>query len=138
MKNHFLAAIAAAAILIPVAGPSAAMAQHRTSTNHHRLPVAHHDNRWQGDRTSKWDPADHYRAGKYRERRLGRNDHIYRGRDGRYYCRRGDGTTGLVIGAIGGGVLGNVIGGGTLGTLVGAGGGALLGRSIDRGNIKCR
>ena len=56
----------------------------------------------------------------------------------RTYCKRNDGTTGLVIGAVGGGVLGNVIGGGTLGTLLGAGGGALLGRSIDRGKVRCR
>jgi len=35
-------------------------------------------------------------------------------------------------------VLGNLVGGGTLGTLLGAGGGALLGRSVDRGKVKCR
>lgn len=43
-----------------------------------------------------------------------------------------------MIGALGGGAAGNLLGGGTLGTLLGAGGGALLGRSIDRGNVKCR
>jgi hypothetical protein len=97
------------------------------------------DRRWQGDRNDRsWDPSTSYQDGKYRERRLGRNDRIYRGRDGRAYCKRSDGTTGLVIGALGGGVLANLIGGGTLGTLAGAGGGALLGRSVDRGNVKCR
>jgi outer membrane lipoprotein SlyB len=84
----------------------------------------------------------HYRAGpQYRERRLGRNDRIYRGRDGRYYCSRNDGTTGLIIGGIAGGVLGNTIASGgskTLGTLLGGAGGALLGRSIDRDNVRCR
>ena len=84
----------------------------------------------------------YYRDGRYYQpRRLGMNDRIYRGRDNRYYCRRSDGTTGLVIGAIGGGVLGNAIAGGgskTLGTLLGAAGGGLLGRSIDRNNIQCR
>ena len=84
----------------------------------------------------------YYRDGRYYQtRRLGPNDRIYRGRDNRYYCRRSDGTTGLVIGAIGGGVLGNVIAGGgsrTLGTLLGAAGGGLLGRSIDRDNVQCR
>jgi hypothetical protein len=96
------------------------------------------DNHWQGDRND-WNPSDSYRSDRrYRERRLGRNDQVYRGHDGRYYCKRNDGTTGLVIGAIGGGVLGNVVGGGTLGTLLGAGGGALLGRSIDRGKVRCR
>ena len=94
---------------------------------------------WRGDRNDgRWDPQRSYRSGDYRERRLGRGDRIYRGGDGRYYCRRTDGTTGLVIGALAGGLLGNAIGGNTLGALLGAGGGAVLGRSIDRGNVRCR
>lgn len=92
---------------------------------------------WRGDQRD-WDASRSYREGDYRERALGRNDPVYRGTDGRTYCRRNDGTTGLVIGGVGGGVLGNVLGGGTLGTLLGAGGGALLGREVDRGNVKCR
>ena len=57
----------------------------------------------------------------------------YRGNDGRYYpCKKSSGTTGTVAGAVGGGVLGHVLGGGTLGTLAGAGGGALLGRHLDK------
>ena len=84
----------------------------------------------------------YYRDGRYYQpRKLGRNDRIYRGQNGRYYCRRNDGTTGLIIGGIGGGVLGNVIAGGgsrLLGTLIGAGGGALLGQQVDRGNVVCR
>jgi hypothetical protein len=98
------------------------------------------DTHWQGGQQNRqWDPADTYQAGgRNRERRLGRNDEVYRGHDGHYYCRRSDGTTGLVIGAIGGGLLGSAIGGDTLGTLLGAGSGALLGRSIDRGKVRCR
>ncbi|HET8611402.1 MAG TPA: hypothetical protein VFL92_01405 [Sphingomonas sp.] len=92
---------------------------------------------WNG-REHDWDPARHYHQGDYRGHRLSRNDRIYRGSDGRYYCRRSDGTTGLVIGAIGGGLLGGAIGGSTLGALIGAGGGALLGRAVDRGNVTCR
>lgn len=62
-----------------------------------------------------------------------RGDRTYRGDDGRYYpCKRSNGTTGTVAGAVGGGVLGHVLGGGTLGTLAGAGGGALLGRHLDK------
>lgn len=78
---------------------------------------------------------------RYHERRLSERDRIYRGRDGRYYCRRSDGTTGLVVGAIAGGVLGNIIAPGgseTLGTILGAGAGALAGREIDRNDIHCR
>jgi hypothetical protein len=124
MKKKFASAMLAALLALPVAMP--AMAQPR------------HDYRWQGDRNGRWDPSQHYHSGNYRERRLGRRVRVYRGGDGRYYCRRSDGTTGLVIGAIAGGVLGNAIGGDTLGTLLGAGGGALLGQSIDRGNVRCR
>lgn len=84
----------------------------------------------------------YYRDGSYYQpRRLGRNDRIYRGGDNRYYCRRNDGTTGLIVGGIAGGALGNIIAGGgsrLLGTLLGAGGGALLGQSIDRGQVVCR
>ena len=57
---------------------------------------------------------------------LSRNDRIYRGRDGRYYCRRNDGTTGLIIGAGVGALIGNSIDDGRsslLGTLIGAGAG---------------
>jgi Ni/Co efflux regulator RcnB len=85
---------------------------------------------------------DYYRDGRYyRERRLSYNDRIYRGRDGRYYCRRSDGTTGLIIGGLGGAVIGNSIAGGgsrTLGALLGGTAGALLGQSIDRGKVVCR
>ena len=61
----------------------------------------------------------------------------------RYYCKRNVGTTGLVIGAIGGGVVGNVIDGGhnrVAGTLIGGVLGALAGKAIDQGNsdVRCR
>jgi uncharacterized protein YcfJ len=84
----------------------------------------------------------YYRDGRYYQpRRLTRYDRIYRGGNGRYYCRRSDGTTGLIIGGLAGGILGNSIADGgskTLGTLLGGATGALLGRSIDRGNLVCR
>ena len=89
-----------------------------------------------------YDPArDYHQNRRAQERRLGRDDRVYRGSDGRYYCRRGDGTTGLIVGAVAGGLLGNALAGrhsSTLGTLLGAGGGALLGQSVDRGNMRCR
>lgn len=59
----------------------------------------------------------------------------WRGKDGRMYCRRTDGTTGLIIGGVGGALIGRTIdtsGDRTLGTLGGAAAGALLGREIDR------
>lgn len=70
-----------------------------------------------------------------------RNTRIWRGRDDRYYCRKEDGTTGLLIGAAVGGLIGNEVAGRgdrTLGAILGAAGGALLGRQIDRSNSRCR
>lgn len=78
---------------------------------------------------------------RYREQRLTRRDRIYRGMDGQYYCRRSDGTTGLVVGAAVGAILGNILSRGDsnlLGTLLGATAGALLGQEIDRGDLRCR
>ena len=78
---------------------------------------------------------------RYHERRLRRSDQVYVGRDGRYYCKRSDGTTGLIVGGIAGGVLGSIIAPGgskTLGTLLGAAGGAAVGTSIDKNDVRCR
>ena len=84
----------------------------------------------------------YYRDGRYyRERRLSSRDRIYRGNDGRYYCRRSDGTTGLIIGAGLGALIGNSLDGGRsslLGTLIGAGVGGAIGREVERGNVRCR
>ena len=52
-------------------------------------------------------------------------------------CRRGSGTTGLIVGGAAGALLGRAVDGGrdrTLGTVAGAAGGALLGREIQRNN----
>jgi hypothetical protein len=91
-----------------------------------------------------YDPARYYRDGpEYRERALAPDDRVYRGNDGRYYCKRSDGTTGLIVGAATGGVLGIVIDGGhsrTAGTLIGAAIGAIAGKSIEQNQneIRCR
>lgn len=88
-----------------------------------------------------YDPARYYRSGRdYRGYRMGRNDRIYRGRDNRYYCRRDDGTTGLIVGGVAGGILGSIIAPGdskTIGAILGAGVGAVVGREIDNG-VECR
>ena len=86
--------------------------------------------------------SEYDRYGRYSQPRpLAQNDRVWRGNDGRYHCRRSNGTTGLVIGAIGGALVGRTIdtrGDRTLGTLLGAAGGGLLGREIDRGGSRCR
>ncbi|HYN46978.1 MAG TPA: glycine zipper 2TM domain-containing protein [Allosphingosinicella sp.] len=61
----------------------------------------------------------------------------WRGDDGRTYCRRRDGTTGLVIGAAAGALVGRAIdrrGDRAAGTIVGAVAGGLIGRQIERSN----
>jgi hypothetical protein len=138
--KKFLAAFVMASMAVPAVATAAPVdTQSREyRDNDRRDNNRRGDYRWR-DNDRNWDPSRNYRAGsRNSERRLSRNDRIYKGRDGRAYCRRNDGTTGLVIGGIGGGVLGNLVGGGTLGTLLGAGGGALLGREVDRGNVRCR
>jgi outer membrane lipoprotein SlyB len=122
MRKTIFAALATA-LLLPVAVPTTAEAQ------------AWRNERWQG--------RQYYdRDGRYRQpKRLGRNDHVWRGRDGHYYCKRDNGTTGLIVGGVAGALLGRSIAGNgdrTLGTLLGGAGGAVLGRSIDRGDVKCR
>ncbi|GAA0767253.1 hypothetical protein FHS52_001705 [Erythromicrobium ramosum] len=90
------------------------------------------DRRRYRDRDRDWDD---------RGRRLSRNDRVWRGNDGRYHCRRDNGTTGLVVGAVGGALLGRTVdtrGDRTLGTILGGLAGGLLGREIDRGEARCR
>ena len=90
-----------------------------------------------GNYVTTYDASRYYREGpNYSERRLSDNDEVYRGSDGRYYCKRNDGTTGLIVGA------GNIIDGGhnrAAGPLIGGALGALAGKSIaENSDIRCR
>lgn len=87
---------------------------------------------------SQAEARKHYRDGnrnyRYSE---------FRGRDGRYHCRRPDGTVGTIIGGVGGALIGRSIdtrGDRTTGTVIGAAGGALLGNQIAKGSggRRCR
>lgn len=155
-NNRFKGALLALALpAVAIATPAvAAPAMHAVSPAHvaYELPVsaeidaAHGRDRWRDD--DHRDRYDRYRGGYgYRERDrdygepVYRDTRVWRGRDGRYYCRRDDGTTGLLIGAAVGGLIGNEIAGRgdrTIGAILGAAGGALLGRTIDRSNARCR
>ena len=123
MRNSILA-MAAAMMTLPLAAPAAAD-------------------------PPPWAPAhgarhkaQYDRDGRYLEpRRLGRNDRVWRDNDGRYRCRRENGTTGLIIGGAAGALLGREVDGGrdrTLGTILGGAAGALLGREVDGHGLRCR
>ena len=65
----------------------------------------------------------------------------WRGNDGRYHCKKGNGTTGLLIGGAAGALVGRAIdtnGSRATGTIVGAAAGALVGREIDRNRKRAR
>jgi hypothetical protein len=50
-----------------------------------------------------YNPAAHYRDGpQYHPRLLAPAERVYRGASVDYYCKRGDGTTGLIVGAVDG------------------------------------
>ena len=81
-------------------------------------------------------PAMAHQSGYYQGR-------TWVGADGRTYCRRSNGTTGLIVGGAGGALLGRAIdtrGSRTTGTILGAAVGALLGREVERGRSirRCR
>ena len=91
--------------------------------------------------------ADYYRRKHKRnyyasrDERINGNTRIWRGSDGRYRCKKDNGTTGLLIGGAVGGLAGHEIAGNgdkLLGTVLGAAGGALLGREIDKDKYRCR
>ena len=69
----------------------------------------------------------------------------YRGTRGRVRCKRNNGTTGAIVGGVGGALLGRTVdtrGDRTVGTLGGAALGALAGREVERStstrNRRCR
>ncbi|GGD88787.1 hypothetical protein GCM10011515_05570 [Tsuneonella deserti] len=88
----------------------------------------------------------YYGGGNYQQSYYGEpvyaNTRVWRGDNGQYYCKRSNGTTGLLIGGAGGALLGREIAGRngdrTLGAILGAAGGALLGRAIDKSSTRCR
>ena len=67
----------------------------------------------------------------------------WRDNQGRYRCRRSNGTTGLIIGAAGGALIGRELDGGrnrATGTILGAAAGARVGREVarSRSSRRCR
>lgn len=159
----------ALALAVALGATTAAPAIAATATHGSAAVVASEWNQgWNGDR---WEGRGHdrdyrdrdYRNDGRRDRYYGRgndrgyergndrgyygdpvyrNTRVWRGNDGRNYCRRSNGTTGLLIGGAAGALLGREVAGNygdrTLGAILGAAGGALLGREIDNGGSRCR
>ena len=155
LKYAVIAALVASTVTLQ---PVSALAQGRDRRDRYEdrdrdRDDRRYDDRWDNNRRDdrrydsrrydnrRWDAARYYRSDRRdRPYRLGRNDRIYRGSDNRFYCRRDDGSTGLIVGGVAGGILGSIIAPGdskTLGAIIGAGAGALLGREIDNG-VECR
>jgi hypothetical protein len=119
--------------------------------NHGRRHRGHHDGNYGGSSYRSYGDNDRYDDDRYEDRYedrrrydepVYRGSRVWRGDDGRAYCRRSDGTTGLLIGGAAGALLGREVAGRrgdrTLGAILGAAGGALIGREIDRGGSRCR
>ena len=134
-----VSALAAAAATIATAVPATAATAY--STQQQATYAAPGTDTYEASRN--WNRGrynrDDYRRGygnSYRQ-----TAQSWRGNDGRYYCRKSSGTTGLLIGGAAGALLGRELDRGgdrTLGTVLGAAGGALLGRQVDRGGSRCR
>lgn len=132
-----LAATGMAASAVPAAAVDFGAPAHRTTVVSAQDAAAYGD-RW--DRRGRGDRR--YRDSGYRnyDEPVYRNSQVWQGRDGRQYCRKSDGTTGLIVGAAAGALLGREVdsrGDRTLGTVLGAAAGALLGKKVDSGT-RCR
>ena len=137
MKKFLMALTAAATVLPAVTASPAAAQDWRRTHDWNQARSYDYNNPEPG--YSTYYPDRYYRPGPVYV--MGRNDRIYRGHDGRYYCRRSNGTTGLIVGGAIGAVVGNSVrlgGSSTLGTILGGAAGAALGSSVDRGRMRCR
>jgi hypothetical protein len=147
-------ALAAAGLALPAAAmaadfglPGAEHTAYSTDKWEHKRDRGKHRG-WYNGRGHDRDDYDRYRYrsyGYYQPARtyyvepMYRDTRVWRGNDGRYYCRRRDGTTGLVVGAAAGALIGRSIdnrGDRTLGTILGAAAGALIGKEVDQGGCR--
>lgn len=100
------------------------------------VPTAASAQRYYGDRYERAYGDAYYdgynRGPRYDRRYYGNRGYAYRGPQ-----RCNNGTTGTIVGAIAGGLLGRTIdsrGDRTLGTILGGGAGALAGHAIEKSN----
>lgn len=151
MRKIVLGLVATATLVAGMAPASAALARTDTFAPPVAQDVWNHGGGpdrgdWRDGRGGYGRPGHDYRGDYRNDYRGDYRDGAYRGQswrgnDGRYYCRRNDGTTGLLVGGVAGAVVGQGVAGRgdrTLGAILGAAGGALLGKAIDQSNARCR
>jgi hypothetical protein len=130
-------ALPAQAAELPAAPAPIVATFHDSASPFTSVVAAYDDDDWRDRRDRR-----RWREDRRDDRRWeGRRGDTWRGDDGRWRCRRSDGTTGLLVGAVGGALLGRTVdtrGDRSLGTILGAVGGGLLGREVDRGGGRCR
>jgi uncharacterized protein YcfJ len=127
--------LTAMAVAVPAMSATPAAAQRYNGyQDHGRYERDYRDNR----RDRRAYSRDYNRNSYY-------NGRTWRDDRGRYRCNRSDGSTGLLVGAVGGALVGRTIdtrGDRTTGTLLGAVVGGLIGNSIEkdsnRGRYRCR
>lgn len=139
MKRITFSVIAAAAAVAATGSANAMPSSHSAAP---AISVNGVETGWQHGSHRHWR-GDHRHGSSrtYYDEPVYRNTRTWRGQDGRTYCRKKDGTTGLIIGGAVGALLGREIDGGrnrATGTILGLAGGALLGRSIARDGRRCR
>lgn len=156
MTKTLLASAAGLAATAAVLATPAQAAEFTLDTQPTLAAVAAMD--WNHSDRDDWDDDDwddddddddrKWRKRRYRDDRYGRgyydepvyrDTRVWRGRDGRVYCRKRDGTVGLIVGGALGAIIGREIdtrGDRSVGTILGAAGGAILGREVARG--RCR
>jgi uncharacterized protein YcfJ len=129
MTKTFISLTAAATMVVTslgVAAPAAARDHYRNYRGDYSRDYRYNDRDYRDYRDSRYA-----RDARYRDSRYASN---------RYRCSN-DGTTGTIVGAIAGGLLGHEVAGRrgdkTAGVIIGGAVGAIAGRAIDKGNGRC-
>jgi hypothetical protein len=139
MARKTITMAALAATVVTAMAPAAAMAQDRYHGGYYGYDQRQDDYRreWHGDRGYDRRQDGYAQRSYYSQSGYERS---YRAPTRYSYRCQGSGTTGTILGAIAGGLLGNGVAGRgdrTLGTLLGGGVGALAGRAIDKSSSRC-
>ncbi len=118
--RKFISTLAATAMILPMMAATPALAGNRGYDR--------------GYDEGYYAARNEYRSDRDDDRRYNdRGSREWRGSDGRTYCRKSDGTVGLIIGGAGGALLGRAVdtrGERATGTILGAAAGALIGKSL--------